>query len=257
MRAPRRGVAAVLPPLVIVAAVVIVAAGVCAAADAAADAAGNSGAGGVPFDSPGGLVIVRADARGATGRARGLHLLLDTGDPGGVTLFASVARALGLFPGPARPGVAHGLNGSMPIERRSARLPALVLDVMTWRDLPIDVIEQSDSLPEGLGAGVDGVIGVETVRATRLTIDYAARRMSLDPGGDPESETGPADDGATVPTGERSDVLRYAEGRLITWIGAGEATFPALIDTASGRTLVDRGAGLSSGTTGTARLADA
>src|SRR6266446_1212455 len=143
MRAPRRVIAAVLPILVALPSVLIAATASRAAA-------------GIPFGSPGGLVIVRAAARGDGGEARDLQLLLDTGDPGGVTLFASAARALGLSPGSARPGVAHGLNGSAPLERRSTVLPALMLDEMTWLHLPVDVTERSDSLPDGIGAEVEG-----------------------------------------------------------------------------------------------------
>src|SRR5258706_9923162 len=83
----------------------------------------------VPFESPGGLVIVRAAARGDdAARARVLRLLLDTGDPGGVTLTAAAARALGLSAGPPRPGVARGMNGPATITRRGARLESLSLD---------------------------------------------------------------------------------------------------------------------------------
>lgn len=244
MRAPRRFVAAVVPFLF--------------AFPSVANPAVSRDAAGVPFGSPGGLVIVRAAARGDGGQARDLRLLLDTGDPGGVTLVASAARALGLSPGSARPGVAHGLNGSSPIERRSAVLPALALDDMTWRDLPIDVTERSDSLPDGIGAEVDGVIGAGTVGAARLTIDYAARRLWLAPaesGG--ESMPGPISGGAMPPSGGRTEILRCVGGRLITWIDAGGSTIPALIDTGSARSLIERGAGLWSATTGRVRLADA
>ena len=260
MRARRRVIAALPAYLIVIVSCVIVAARPCdAAGDADARAAGDSGSIGVPFVAPGGLVIVRAEVRGDGGRARRLPLLLDTGDPGGVTLFASTARALGLAPGSARPGVVHGLNRSAPTERLSARLPALALDAMAWRDLPIDVLERSDSLPEGIGAEVEGVIGAVTVRGTRLTIDYAARRLWLVPaGGTGDAETGrSAAETAIEAPGERSEVLRFVEGRLLTWIEAGGVTLPALIDTASARTLIERGAGPSSGTAGTVLLADA
>src|SRR5882672_9371411 len=115
MRAPRRVIDSLAAFLIVVVSCVIVATRPCAAAgDADAGAAGEPGAAGIPFDAPGGLVIVRAVARDDRGHARRLRLLLDTGDPGGVTLFASAARALGLSPGSARPGVVHGLNGSAP-----------------------------------------------------------------------------------------------------------------------------------------------
>jgi hypothetical protein len=244
MRAPRRVIAAVLPFLVI--------------AVAAADGAGDSRAGGAPFDSPGGLVIARAEARGGHGPARGLRLLLDSGDPGGVTLFASAARALGLPPGPARPGVALGLNGSVPVERRSARLPALTLDGMTWHDLPVEVIERSDSLPKGVGAEVDGVIGAGMASGLRVVIDYAARRLSVGPARDARGpEPGPSGGGASAPPAGRSETLRCVDGRWLTWVDAGGSTLPALIDTASARTLIDRGAARSSGSRGAVRLSDA
>jgi hypothetical protein len=245
MRAPRRVIAAVLPILVALPSVVI-------------PATASSPAAGIPFASPDGLVIVRAAARGDGGRARDLRLLLDTGDPGGVTLFASAARALGLSPGPVRPGVAYGLNGSRSIERRSAVLPALALDDMIWRDLPIDVTERADSLPDGTGAEVEGVIGAGTVGAARLTIDYAARRLWLAPTGDEEgSMPGPVAGGAASPPGERTEILRFVEGRLLAWIDAEGSTVPALIDTASARSLIEPGAGLAPATSGRVRLADA
>src|SRR5258705_2076776 len=216
MRAPRRVIAAVLPLLVSLPPVVI-------------PATVPRPAAGVPFGSPGGLVIVRAAARGDGGRARDLRLLLDTGDPGGVTLFASAARALGLSRGPTRPGVAHGLNASRSIERRSAVLPALALDDMTWRDLPIDVTEQADSLPDGVGAEVEGVIGAGTVGAARLTVDYVEHRLWLAPAGDEEgSMPGPVAGGATSPPGERTEILSFVEGRLLAWIDAEGSTIPAL-----------------------------
>ncbi len=259
MRAPRRTNAALAAFLIIVASCVIVATRPCATAgDAGPGVAVDPGLAGVRFDAPGGLVIVRAGARDDGGHARRLRLLLDTGDPGGVTLFASAARALGLSLVSACPGVVHGLNGSAPFERKSARLPALALDAMAWRDLPIDVLERSDSLPAGIGAELEGVIGCAMVRDTRLTIDYAARRLWLVPGGGMNGAAADAAvDVAIEAPGERSEILRFIEGRLLTRIDAGGATLPALIDTASARTLIERGAGLSSTTEGSALLADA
>ena len=256
MRAPRRVVAAPPAFLFVALSCVIAATRPC---DAGGRGAGDSGSAGVPFDAPGGLVVVRAEARDDGGHARRIRLLLDTGDPGGVTLFASTARALGLTPAPPRPGVVHGLNGVASCERRGARLPALALDAMAWRDLSIDVLERSDSLPEGIGGGVEGVIGAAMVRGTRLTIDGAARRLRLVPAGgmgDAATVRASAEAAYQAPGG-RSGVLRLVEGRLLTWIEAGGATLPALIDTASARTLIQRGAGLSSVTAGAVRLADA
>ena len=256
MRAPRRVIAA--PPAFLFAVLSCVIAAT-RPGDAGARAAGNPGSAGVPFDAPGGLVLVRAEARDDGGHARLVRLLLDTGDPGGVTLLASTARALGLAPASARPGVIHGLNGAAPLERRSARLPALALDAMAWRDLSIDVLDRSDTLPEGIGAGVEGVLGAAMLRGARLTIDGAARRLRLVPaGGMDEAATVRASAGpAFEAPGERSAALGFVEGRLLTWIEAGGATLPALIDTASARTLIQRGAGLSSVAAGAVRLADA
>jgi hypothetical protein len=119
-------------------------------------------------------------------------------------------------------------------------------------------MERSDSLPEGIGAEVEGVIGAATIRGARLTIDYAARRLWLTPAGGLNGAAEGAVGGGVMETpGEGSRVLRFVEGRLLTWIDAGGATLPALIDTASARTLIEPGAGLSSGTAGTVRLADA
>src|SRR5712672_3061617 len=206
MRAPRRVLVAFLPILLTLPSV-------------ASPRAASRPEAGIPFGSPGGLVIVRAAARGDGGQTRDLELLLDTGDPGGVTLFASAARALGLSPGSVRPGVAHGLNGSRSIERRSAVLPALALGGMTWRDLPIDVTERADSLPDGIGAEVEGVIGAATVGAARLTIDYAARRLWLAPAGDEGgSMPRPPAGGATPSPGGRTENLSFVDGRLLTWI---------------------------------------
>jgi hypothetical protein len=245
MRAPRLVIAAVLPILVTLPSVV-------------SPAAASRPAAGVPFSSPGGLVIVRAAARGDGGRTRDLRLLLDTGDPGGVTLFASAARALELSPGPVRPGVAHGLNRSRSIERRGAVLPALALDDMTWRELPIDVTERADSLPDGIGAQVEGVIGAGTVVTARLTIDYAARRLWLAPTADEEgSMPVPVAGSAASPPGESTEILSFVEGRLLAWIDAEGTTIPALIDTASARSLIEPGAGLAPATCGRVRLADA
>jgi Aspartyl protease len=229
-----------------------------------------------PFVSPGGLVIVRAGARGDdAARARDLRLLLDTGDPGGVTLTTAAARALGLSIGPVRPGVARGLNGSTPIARRAARLRALTLDATTWSDLAIEVVEGARTLPEGLGSEIDGAVGVDLFRDQRLTIDYASRWLSLAPGGDGESgarnssgvESAPAaaaspaaaNDAAaaTDPAAGATADLRIVEGRWLTSIHASGETLPALIDTASARSLIERGAGLPSEAAGTARLVDA
>src|SRR5204863_307762 len=94
--------------------------------------------------------------------------------------------------------------------------------------------------------------------AARLTIDYAARRLWLAPAGDEGgSMTRPPAGGATSPPGERTDTLSFIEGRLLTWIDAQGSTIPALIDTASARSLIERGVGLSSATSGRVRLADA
>jgi hypothetical protein len=72
-----------------------------------------------------------------------------------------------------------------------------------------------------------------------------------------EAAENPATFGAIEAPGGRSQELRIIEGRLLTWIDAGGATLPALIDTASARSLIERGAVLSSGRAGTVRLADA
>jgi hypothetical protein len=129
---------------------------------------------------------------------------------------------------------------------------------MTWSNLPIDVTERAASLPDGIGAEVDGVIGAGTVRAAHLTIDYVARRLWLAPAsGEGGSAQGRVVGGPASPPGERRDVLRFLGGRFLTWIDAAGSTLPALIDTASARSLVEPGAGLSSGTTGHVRLADA
>jgi len=224
-------------------------------------AAGAGSVPAVPFESPGGLVIVRAEARGHdAARARVLHLLLDTGDPGGVTLTAAAARALGLSAGPPRPGVARGMNGPSAIARRSARLDSLSLDGVTWRDLPIDVVEGARTLPEEPGSAIDGAVGVDLLRDRRLTIDYPARRLTIASEG--AAATGDADattasGGPTAPPGDVTVGLRLLEGRLLTSIRAGGKIFPAWIDTASGRSLIERGAGLESEAAGVARLVDA
>src|SRR5262245_42462538 len=121
-------------------------------------AAAGPAAADVPFESPLGLVVVRAEAGvGDPVMVRTLRLLLDTGDPGGLTLRAPAARALGLAIGPGRPGVTRGPGGSKPVVRRSARLPDLRLDGARWRDCSVDVVEADDTIPAGMGAPVDGI----------------------------------------------------------------------------------------------------
>jgi len=202
---------------------------VCRAASLAimaalAPAGGNAAA--ASFDSPAHLVILPALADGHP-----IRLLLDTGDPGGLSLDPAAASRLGLAigPAPARAGADRGLLGPLPIPMGMVRIGRLAIDNADWGGVEALVIREDAALARAVGAPYDGVIGTALLAGRRLVIDYRLRTLSF------------VADAAAAPDGEfdRGSALRLDGGRLLTEVDLGRGPRPALIDTASAATLVD------------------
>jgi hypothetical protein len=203
------------PGAILRAATALVAAALPAAVLGAADP--------IPFESPSGLVIVHARVDGG----HDLRILLDTGDPGGLTLHESAARALGLASGPSRPGTARGLGGGARVGRRPALLRELAIGGTTWRDLAIDVVPANLAFAAGVGAELDGCMGTALIADLRVSLDYAARTLRLDRGAGRDLDAG------------RGTPLRLSGGRLLTTVNLAGVPAVALIDTGSAVTFVD------------------
>lgn len=195
----------------------------------AALAAAAGGAGAAPFDSPAHLVIVPALADG-----RPLRLLLDTGDPGALSLVAAAASRPGVAigPAPAHATAGRGLLGPLPIPLGTVRIGRLAVDGAEWIGVEALVIREDAALARAVGAPYDGVIGAALLAGRRLVIDYPLRTVSF------------AADAAVGPVGGpgRGSALRLDAGRLLTEVDLGRGRRPAFIDTASAATLVDPGA---------------
>lgn len=185
------------------------------------------GAAAAGFDSPAHLVILPALADG-----RPVRLLLDTGDPGGLTLDAAAVSRLGLAVGPppasASTGADRGLIGPLPTPLGTARIGRLAIDGALWSGVEALVIREETALARAVGAPYDGVIGTALLAGRRLVIDYRLRSVSF------VADAAQADGG-----GDRGSALRLDAGRLLTQVDLGRGPRPALIDTASAATLVD------------------
>jgi Aspartyl protease len=156
---------------------------------------------GVPFESPLGMVVVtvrledRIEAR----------LLLDTGDPGGLTLDPELARAAGARPLPGETRSLTGLLGEETRELQRVRLRGVRLG--NW-ELPEPEVWTTTGVREfgrAIGVELDGFLGVAALRPFRVTIDYPRRRLLLQRS--PAAPSGGADDGGAI--------LRLLDGRLL------------------------------------------
>ena len=125
----------------------------------------------VPFDSRQGLVVVRAEFTGPAGSAV-LRLALDTG--ASVTLSnTAIAVSIGYDPSSAA--------DRLQITTGSGVEFAPKIDVQSVRAL--GRIQRGFSvvchtLPPS--AGVDGLLGLDFLRDSRLTIDFRSGRIELD-----------------------------------------------------------------------------
>lgn len=129
----------------------------------------------IPFDSPSGLVIM-------TGRINGrahVRLLLDTGDPSGLTLDTKTARALGLPLSERTPTRAIGVVGSGRYTVYRARVGSFLLGRLAARDLSIWTAPDAVLIARTIGVHVDGFVGVDLLRGLSVTIDYPARQITF------------------------------------------------------------------------------
>jgi len=180
------------------------------------------------FESPAHLVILPALADGQP-----VRLLLDTGDPGGLSLDAAAASRLGLAPGPAPAptpaGAGGGLLGPLPIPLGTVRIGRLAIDDTGWSGVEALVIREDAALAHAVGVPYDGVIGAALLAGRRVVIDYRRRTLSF------------VADAVVAPDGgsDAGAALRLDGGRLLTEVDLGRGPRPALIDTASAATIVD------------------
>ncbi len=176
----------------------------------------------VSFDSPAGLVVFKAHINGQFE----VRLLLDTGDPTGLTLREEVARRIGLPRGPEVRRRAIGPVGSERFTLHRSRVETLEFGGIEIRDQAIWVVPGAPRFAEALGTEVDGYLGVEALRGLVVTLDYPARRVKF------ERPGGPAEDGLSYP-------LRIVENRLLVeaTLGGGPPR-TMILDTACAVTLV-------------------
>jgi Aspartyl protease len=176
---------------------------------------------GLPFDSQGGCVVLRAiiddghDAR----------LLLDTGDATGLTLHEAFARRTGLTLGDPVTREASGIAGAARVEVRPGRVDNLAIGAIRWRDVEILAAPPSPADGAGRCGDLDGIIGVGLLGELRITVDYPGRRITMERGGERGG-------------GSR---LRLVGMRPLVEVHLQDgAARIALLDTASAASLIDR-----------------
>jgi hypothetical protein len=201
----------------------------------------TSAAGADSFDSPAGLVVLK-------GRINGrfeVRLLLDTGDPTGLTLREEAARTIGLPPGQEVQRRAIGPVGSERYTLRRSRVETLEFGGIVARDLPIWIVPGTPLFAEALGTAVDGYLGVEALRDLVVTLDYPARRIRFErPGGAAMGEAAADERSAgeattdEPETGGRAFPFRLVENRIVVEASVGDNTpRPMILDTASALTI--------------------
>lgn len=191
-----------------------------------------SGAAAATFvDTPTHLVILTARADGVT-----LRLLLDTGDPSGLSIDATAAERLGLAvrAAPATSGGRRGLLGPLPEPLGTARIDRLSVDDAAWEAVEASVIREDATLAAAVGAHYDGVIGTALLAGRCLVLDYPRGTLKIGAGAAPCAARGSAGGAA----------LRHLDGHLVTDVDLGRGRRTAIVDTASAATFVDvRGVG--------------
>ena len=116
------------------------------------------------------LIVIEADVGSLGGR----RLIVDTGTTSTV-LDRSVARQLGLGGRESRLTL---LNGDERV--KTSILSGLTLGPITARSLPVFVADLSFFTRE-LGTRIDGIVGLDVLRASSFTIDYGAREIIFGP----------------------------------------------------------------------------
>ena len=216
-----------LLPSALLPSMVLAFAGLAAGAVSLADGADPSAtATAFDFDSPHGLVIVegRIDDRSE------VRLLIDTGDPAGLTLDHDMAQTMGLNLNGGESFRAHGVAGSSPAVQPRTRVEVLDLGGIRLRDLDVLALPSDTRFEKAVGVDLDGSIGLDLLRDMVVTIDYPERRISLAPPVPARSE-GPAT--------RRGAPLHLRGGRL--WVDVvvnGRETRSMILDTGSAATLI-------------------
>jgi predicted aspartyl protease len=127
----------------------------------------------LPFFSDGHSIYVEAAVDGRRGLFR-----LDTGDGGTVTLFPAFAARHGLYPGAGPAAVSAGGVGGQVSSR------AVTLSRFSLAGVPFDALPAHLSLNRA-GAfssrSLAGNLGGGVLRCFRITIDYPARVLTLEP----------------------------------------------------------------------------
>lgn len=125
-------------------------------------------------------LIPRSGAPTLTGRIAGhdMHLLIDTGSSGGIALSEAAARRMGLL----TPDRLEGTTGSVGVGGLAFDRTVMANDVEIIGEripaLSIQIYRHGRG-----GPAPDGIIGLGWLRAWRLDLDIAGRRLGLAPPG--------------------------------------------------------------------------
>lgn len=154
----------------------------------------------VPFDLKANLIVLDARLNGTSRR-----LVLDTG-ASQTMLDAVAARELGIDAAERR--TARGAGGDIEVSLAP-------LKSVTVGDARVDnltcIVSDVSGIAEKLGGNISGVLGYDFLSRFRITIDYVARRLTLDP-----YDRSPA----TAPRIEGQNFIHPAVGLTVTSPGA-------------------------------------
>ena len=234
MRLPRHSAASGATALMLTAVLTVVSTGACGPTGTGERHAGHSDHGRhslpgkvtLPFESPSGMICLMA----RVDRSHDLRLLIDTGDPGGLSLDAASASRAGLTLGAGVRERATGVAGSRIHTIYHGRIGLFALGSIEYGDLEFRTAPDAARMSRTLGIGVDGFIGLGLLRGLIMTIDYPAGTLTFE-------HPAPPDDGGWEPAWTAIDLEN--DRIVIDTMLNGSLPRRMILDTASAVTLVE------------------